>query len=143
LQNAYRVEIGYFQPLNTWNSVATSAVVEMPPQRSVELADINLATIPFHLNFQKLANLFEQPNDTSVAKLVSKFQNRIVTSDQSHHVTTLEKQILHELELSLPEKAVAECEIRRIDTEKLSRRVRGTFRTSTTSPMSGFQANRS
>ena len=50
LHNSYRVEIGYFQPFDTWHSVATSGEVEMPPQGSVELADVDLATIPFHLS---------------------------------------------------------------------------------------------
>jgi hypothetical protein len=45
--NSYRVEIGYFQPLNTWHSVATSGAVEMPRQGSIQLADVNLATVPF------------------------------------------------------------------------------------------------
>lgn len=141
LQNAYRVEIGYFQPLDTWNSVAMSVVVEMPPQGSVELTDVNLATIPFHLNFQKLADLFAQPNDTSVARLVSDFQNRILASDQSNEVTTSEKRILHDLELSLPEIAAAQRKIRRIDSEKLGRRVRGMFPVFATSPTRGFQAD--
>src|ERR1700746_3297558 len=48
LHNSYRVEIGYFQPSDTWHSVATSAEIEMSPHGSVELADVDLATIPFH-----------------------------------------------------------------------------------------------
>src|SRR5438093_6148524 len=44
--DSYRVEIGYFQPADTWNSVAISDEVKMPPQGSAEIADIDLATIP-------------------------------------------------------------------------------------------------
>ena len=83
LHNSYRVEIGYFQPFDTWHSVATSGEVEMPPQGSVKLADVDLATIPFHLSFQQLANLFGATNDTSVARLVSEFQKRVLSMRQA------------------------------------------------------------
>ena len=63
LHNSYRVEIGYFQPFDTWHSVATSGEVEMPSQGSVELGEVDLATIPFHLSFQQLANMFGATNE--------------------------------------------------------------------------------
>src|SRR3954463_240275 len=63
LHDSYRVEIGFFQPIETWHSVATSGEVKMPPHRTVDLADVNLATIPFHLRFQQLATLFRAGND--------------------------------------------------------------------------------
>jgi hypothetical protein len=102
LHSSYRVEIGYFQPLDTWHSVATSCEVEMPPHGSVELADVDLATIPFHLSFQQLANLFGAANDTSVARLVSEFQKRVLTCDKPDGATPSDTQILRSLSLSLP-----------------------------------------
>src|SRR5690348_7859278 len=66
--DSYRVEIGYFQPFDTWHSVAMSDEVEMPLQGSVELADVDLVTIPFHLSFQQLMNLFGAANDAPVAR---------------------------------------------------------------------------
>ena len=124
LHNSYRVEIGYFQPFDTWHSVATSGEVEMPPQGSVELGDVDLATIPFHLSFQQLANLFGAPNDTSVARLVSEFQKRVLSSDKPNEATPSDTQILRKLNLSLPEIAAAERDFKKIDTEKLTRRAR-------------------
>jgi Domain of unknown function (DUF4912) len=141
LHNSYRVEIGYFQPFDTWHSVATSDEVEMPPQGSVELADVDLATIPFHLSFQQLANLFGAANDTSVATFVSEFQKRVLTSDEPNEATRSETQILRTLNLSLSEIAAAERDFKNIDTEKLARRVRAMFRFAATSPAHGFQAN--
>jgi hypothetical protein len=140
LHNSYRVEIGYFQPFDIWHSVATSAEVEMPPQGSVELADADLATIPFHLSFQQLANLFGAANDTSVARLVSEFQKRVLTRDKPNGATSSDTQILRSLNLSLPEIAAAERDFKKIDTEKLSRRARGMLRFAGTSPTRGFQA---
>jgi hypothetical protein len=141
LHNSYRVEIGYFQPFDTWHSVAMSGEVEMPPQGSVELADVDLATIPFHLSFQQLANLFGAANDTSVAKVVSEFQKRILSSDKPNEATRFDTQILRSLNLSLPEIAAAERDFKKIDTEKLARRARAMFRFAATSPALGFQAN--
>ena len=141
LQNAYRVEIGYFRPFDTWHSVATSGEVEMPSQESVELADVDLATIPFHISFQQLANLFGAANGTSVARVVSEFQKR-VTSSKPNEVTTSETQILRTLNLSVDEIAAAERDFRKIDHEKLAHRARGMLRFAATSPERGFEANR-
>ena len=138
LHNSYRVEIGYFQPFDTWHSVATSDEVEMPPRGSVELGDVDLATIPFHLSFQQLANLFGATNNTSVASLVSEFQKRVLSSGKPKE--TSDAQVLRKLNLSLPEIATAQRNFRKIDTEKLSRRARGMLRFAGTSPARGFEA---
>src|SRR5262245_3063299 len=142
VHNSYRVEIGYFRSFDSWHSVAMSDQVEMPPQGSVELADVNLAAIPFHISFQQLANLFGTGNDTSVARLVSEFQKRILSSDEPNGATSIEPQILQKLNLSLSEIAGAERDFRKIDTEKLARRARAMFGVAATSPVRGFQANR-
>jgi hypothetical protein len=141
LHASYRVEIGYFQPFDTWHSVATSAEFEMPPQGGVELADVDLATIPFHLSFQRLANLLGAGNDSSVARLVSEFQKRLLSIDKPNEATRYETQILHNLNLSLPEIAAADRDFKKIDLEKLVRRARAMLRLATTSPARGFQAN--
>ena len=140
LQNSYRVEMGYLQPFDTWHSVATSDDVEMPPQGSVEPADVDLATIPFHISFQRLANLFETVNATSIARVVSEFQKRVLISDKSKEATPFDAQILRGLNLSPNEIAAAERNFKMIDTEKLARHARA-IRRSATSPVRGFQAN--
>jgi hypothetical protein len=141
LHDSYRVEIGYFQPFDTWHSVATSDEVEMPPHGSVDLADVDLATIPFHLSFQQLANLFGTANDISVARIVSEFQKRVLSRDKPNEATLSETQILQKLNLSLPEIAAADRDFKKIDTEKLARRARAMFRFAATSPVRGFEAN--
>jgi hypothetical protein len=135
------VEIGYFQPFDTWHSVATSGEVEMPPHGSVELADVDLATIPFHLNFQQLANVFGAPDENSLARVVSEFQKRVLSSDKPNEATRFDTQILRKLNLSPPEIAAAERDFRKIDTERLARRARAMFRFAATSPVRGFEAN--
>ena len=122
--NSYRVEIGYFQPFNTWHSVATSDEVKMPSHGTVELADVELATIPFHLSFQQLANMFGARNDTPVAKLVSEFQKRVLTCHRPNKPTLSDTQIGRSLNLSLPQIAAAERNFGKINTGKLARRAR-------------------
>jgi hypothetical protein len=141
LHDSYRVEIGYFQPFDTWHSVAMSQEVEMPPQESVGLADVDLATIPFHLSFQQLANLFGAPNNTSIARVVSEFQKRVSSSGNSNEVTRSETQILRNLNLSLSEIEAVKRDFKKIDTEKLARRARAMFRFAAASPVRGFEAN--
>ena len=141
LHDSYRVEIGYFQPFDTWHSVAMSQEVEMPPQESVGLAVVDLATIPFHLSFQQLANLFGAPNNTSIARVVSEFQKRVSSSGNSNEVTRSETQILRNLNLSLSEIEAVKRDFKKIDTEKLARRARAMFRFAAASPVRGFEAN--
>src|SRR6266436_6818581 len=56
-RGVYRVEVGYYQPEGVWNSVAISKEVTMPPDDIAQHADVDLATIPFHLSFQRLIDL--------------------------------------------------------------------------------------
>ena len=122
LHNSYHVEIGYFQPFDTWHSVATSGEVEMPRQGTVNLADAELATIPFHLSFQQLADIFGTTSDTSVARLVSECQKRVLSSDNRNETARSDTQVLRRLNLSLSEMADAQRDFKNIDTGKLIRR---------------------
>jgi hypothetical protein len=141
VHNAYRLEIGYFQPFDTWNSVATTVDIAMPSQGSVELADVDLATIPFHISFQQLANVFGTTNDAPIAKVVSEFQKRVSNNGKPNEATRFDPQILSSLNLSLNDITVGERDFKKIDSEKLARRARAKFQTDATSPMRGFEAN--
>jgi len=139
--NAYRVEMGYFTPFDSWHSVATSDEVEMPPQRSSKLADVDLATIPFHITFQRLANLLATDNNTSLARFVSECQKRVLSSNEPNETTASDKQVLRNLNLSLHELAAAQRSFENIDTEKLVRRARTLLEFCPSSPVRGFEAS--
>jgi hypothetical protein len=139
LDDSYRVEIGYFQPCDTWHSVATASHVEMPPQGSRGLGDMDLVTIPFHVSFQELATLFGV-TDASVARGVSAFQKRMLRDDKPNEATRFDGRILRDLNLSLPEITAAERDFKKIDTEKLRRRARTLLAVTSNSPAGGFQA---
>lgn len=140
LQDFYRVEIGYFQPFDTWHSVATSGEVEAP-QGSVGLDDVDLVTIPFHLSFQKLANLFGA-SDVPVARVISAFQKRVLSKGNPNEATRIDPQMLRDLNLSLPEIAAVEGDFKRIDTKRLARRARTLFAVGSSSPARDFQTGR-
>jgi len=142
LHDSYRVEIGYFQPADTWNSVAMSGQVRMPPQGSAEIAAADLATIPFHLRFEQLANLFEASNDTRLARVVSEFQKRVLNSPPPN-VLSVETEILRKLNLSLGEIAAAQHHFRKSDSAKLARRTRALLGFTATSPSRPFNADSS
>ena len=115
--------------------------VKMPSQGSAELADADLATIPFHISFQELSNLFGTANGIPIAKLVSEFQKRVLSSDKPNEPTRFDIQILSSLNLPVAKIAAAERDFRRIDSENLARRSRAMFQVGATSPVRGFQAN--
>jgi hypothetical protein len=139
--DSYRVEIGFFQPADTWNSVVISDEVNMPPQGSAEIADVDLATIPFHLSFEQLANLFGAADGTPLARVISKSQKRLLNSRPPNESSADDAQILQKLNLSLPEIAAAQHEFEKSDSAKLTRRARADLRVTTTSPSGAFEAN--
>src|SRR6266478_5986548 len=80
-RGVYRVEIGYYQPEDVWNSVAISDEVTMPADKVAKDADVDLATIPFHLNFQQLLRLFRLSNGAPLAETISRFQKRALREE--------------------------------------------------------------
>jgi hypothetical protein len=106
-RGAYRVEIGYYQPADVWNSVATSDEVRVPPDSVAENADIDLATIPFHLSFQRLLDLFRARGGDALADIISRFQKRALTDKERERLTPEEREILCAMDLSLLEIAAA------------------------------------
>src|SRR5207247_8855236 len=79
---SYRVEIGYYQPADAWHSVAISHEIAMPPTGVSETADVDLATIPFHVAFQQLLNLFGPATETRLATVLSQFQKSALSREQ-------------------------------------------------------------
>jgi hypothetical protein len=139
LHHFYRVEIGYYQPDDIWRSVAISNEVEMPLEGSGELADMDLATIPAHLSFQHLLDVFGATNAAPLAKVVSEFQKHVLSSARSNKLTPNDAKILRKLNLSLPAMAAAHGDFEKSDTAKLARRRRTLLQFAGSSPSRGFQ----
>lgn len=97
----YQVELGYYQPESVWNSVAMSDRVVMPRERVAGSDEVDVATIPFHLSFQRLIDLFPCSNSNALAGVVSRFQDRAVSDADRDLLSDEEWEILRAMNLSV------------------------------------------
>jgi hypothetical protein len=104
---SYHVEIGYYQPADVWNSIATSNEVTMPSDNFADDGEVGLATIPFHLSFQRLLDLFGASKGDALAEMISQFQKRALNNEERMQLSDEEREILRAMDLSLSEIAAA------------------------------------
>src|SRR5438477_8190763 len=92
----YSVELGYYAPPEAWNSVVTGNEVVMP--FTSESADqmIDVATVPFHLTFQRILDAFRRSNCDELAQTLAQFQERANRTELSRD----EAEVLRALDLS-------------------------------------------
>jgi hypothetical protein len=103
----YRVELGYYQPSAVWNSVATSEQVAMPSEQVSHDDDVDLATIPFHLSFQRLIDSFRASKPEALTELVSRLQTRAISDEERALLSKQDWEILRSMKLSVEEIAAA------------------------------------
>jgi hypothetical protein len=96
----YRVEIGYYESADVWHSVAMSEEIMMPPTGISETADVDLATIPFHVAFQQLLELFKPPSHTALAAVISQLEKRLLSSEAPKLLSPKDKEILLDFAMS-------------------------------------------
>lgn len=96
----YRVEIGYYQPESVWHSVATSDRVVVPAERVAGSAEVDVATIPFHLSFQRLIDLFPGSKASALSGIVSRLQDRAMSEAERELLTDEDWEILRAMNLS-------------------------------------------
>lgn len=137
---ACRIEIGYYQPADVWNSVATSNEIMMSPAEISESEHVDLATIPFHLSFHQLVDLFGA-NDEALATVISRFQTRAVSSGSQDKLSHEERQTLQRAGAALSEVADARRAFSQINSEKLKRDAETLLRSGATSPSRGFSSD--
>jgi len=103
-KGSYQVELGFYEAPNVWNSVATSDFVTMPADAASENARIDVATVPFHLSFQRMIDLFRASNGDAdaIASVLSRFQEHAQTAaEQEEQLTPEEREILRAMDLSV------------------------------------------
>ncbi len=136
---ACRIEIGYYQPADIWHSVVMSNEIMIPPAETCEVEHVDLATIPFHLRFQQLIDLFGAANDDALATVISRFQTRAVSDGKHERLSPEERKILQRTGLALSELADARRAFNQIDRKKLKRRAEALIGLGATSPSRGFK----
>ena len=137
-RETYRVEIGYYHPAAVWNSVATSEEIKMPSERVAENVDVDLATIPFHLSFQRLIDSFRASNSGGIAEVVARLQKRVMTDEERALLTPEELQIFRAMDLSVDEIGSARRAFFSADAKALRKRAETLLGFSGTSPSRPF-----
>ncbi|HSS16297.1 MAG TPA: DUF4912 domain-containing protein, partial [Candidatus Dormibacteraeota bacterium] len=137
---ACRIEIGYYQPADIWHSVAMSNEVNIPTAETSEAEHVDLATIPFHLRFQRLVDLFGPADHDTLATVISRFQAGAVSSGHEK-LSSEERRILQRTGVALSELADARRAFNQIDREKLKRRAKALLGSGATSPSRGFKGD--
>jgi hypothetical protein len=133
-----RLEIGYYQPSDIWHSVAMSNEITIPPAETSEAEHLDLVTIPFHLRFQQLVDLFGAATQTQLAVVVSQFEKQMFSSDEPSSLSAKQKALLRKLGWSASSIAAARCGFGQTDTDKLARRTAGLLGLVASSPSRGF-----
>lgn len=137
---SYQVELGYYDAADGWRSVATSGAVTMPPGGASENVDVDLATMPFHLSFQRLIDLFRASNGNALAGVMARLQKRAAAGEDG--LTVEEREVLRAMDSSIPEMDSAR---RRFadgeDNDFLRKRTAAILGFGASSPAHGFGAS--
>ena len=100
-RSSYRIELGYYAPEDVWNSVATSDAVVTPPEDVAETGPIDVATVPFHLSFQRIVDAFRgsKYDGDAVVEILGRLQEQADNADAS--LPESERELLRALESGL------------------------------------------
>lgn len=95
----YLVELGYYAPVDEWNVVVAGHEVMMPMEAPVADGDapMDVATVPFHLSFQRLLDLFDKRNRRDVVRDLAEWEVQALQDSNGES----NENLLRELDLSL------------------------------------------
>ena len=93
----YMIELGYYAPPDSWNVIVTGNEVMMPFESESADEAIDVATVPFHLTFQRMLNVFRVSNGGDLLNALARLQERAAASSE---LTGEEKEVLRALDLS-------------------------------------------
>ena len=134
---ACQIEIGYYEPADVWHSVAMSNEAMIPPAETSEAEDVDLATIPFHLRFQQLVDLYGAASGDALATVISRVQKRATNRDSQNKLSSRERQILRRTGIALSGLADARRAFDHIDSKQLKRDAEALLGLRATSPSRG------
>lgn len=138
----YQVELGYYQPEAVWHSVAISDHVIMPRERAAVSDELDVATIPFHLSFQRLIDLFPGSSSNAVSELVSRLQDRVVSDRDRELLSDEEWEVFRAMNLSVEQIEEARRAFgNRRNATALRRRAESLLDVGPSSPSRGFNEN--
>jgi hypothetical protein len=135
---ACQIEVGYYRPGDVWHSVAMSNETMVPAAEPSEAENVDLATIPFHLRFQQLVDLFGATNGDALATVISRVQNRTVKKESQNRLSSEEHQMLQRAGVAPADLTDARRAFDRIDAKKLKKDDEALRGLRATSPSRGF-----
>ena len=133
----YHTELGYYQSGGGWSPVATSEPVTMPPDSVSEEVEFDLATVPFHLSFQRLIDLFRVSNGNALSEILTRLQRRALTREERDLLTPEEWELFLALDLSLADLDGAQAPFK-TNSESLRTKTEAVLGFGASSPAHGF-----
>jgi hypothetical protein len=138
---AYSGEIGYYHPATKWHCLATSALVTTPPDASAADEEVDFATVPFHLSFQRIVDLLQvtkQENVTLTTMLADLCER--VGAAESANLTSEQRELARAVETA---RATAEASAAaRSPNPRLQQKLERILGFgSSSSPMGGFSGS--
>ncbi len=108
-RSSYRIELGYHEPAGVWNSVATSDAISTPPDEVSRSASIDVATVPFHLSFQRMVDAFRASkyDGDALVEIVGRLQER-ADDPSDAALTDTDRELLRAIDWSLCETHAAQ-----------------------------------
>ncbi len=101
-RSSYRIELGYHEPAEIWNSVATSDAIATPPDDVSEDEAIDVATIPFHLSFQRMVDAFRASkyDGDALIEIVGRLQEQADNGGEAD-MAPADRELLRAIDWSL------------------------------------------
>lgn len=139
----YRVELGYYTPGRGWKSVASSEPVTMPADAPSEDKQVDVATVPFHISFQKLVDLLSLTKGDALVTALSRLEDRIVAfAERDVDLALSDREILRALNISIDDLRAGRVSFAERPKElQLGKRAEAILALGATSPTSGFGAS--
>jgi hypothetical protein len=136
-RGTYQTELGFYDAAGGWSAVATAEPVTMPPDSASENVELDLATVPFHLSFQRLIDLFRSSNGNAIGAILARLQRRALTDNESDLLTAEELEIFRAMNVSVADLQAAREPFEK-DDERLRRKTEAVLGFGATSPGRGF-----
>lgn len=139
-QGSYQLEIGYYQPSSTWNPVATSESVTMPVDGVAETTEVDLATVPFHLSFQRMIDLSRRARHDaeSLTGMLARLRKRAASPDQDAALAPGEEELARAIAWSGSELEAARQPGANVTDVRLRKRLEEILGFGSSSPVTGF-----
>jgi hypothetical protein len=133
----YHTELGYYHRGGGWLPVAKSEPVTMPPDRVSDAVEVDLATVPFHLSFQRLIDLFRVSRGDALSEILARLQRRAVTREERDLLTPEEWELFLAMDLSLADLDEERAPFT-ADSENLRKKTEAVLAFGASSPAHGF-----